>query len=95
MSRNHSSHDCCLLGGLAAEELGELAAWGPCRCHPDAEETPTEHAHIDPCAAQEHEMETVGPASMMTTFILHRYVCACLLVCQYVLVCVYLCISVC
>lgn len=75
---------------MAAEELGEPAAWGPCRCHPDAEETPTEHADINPCTAQEHEMETIGSASMMTDFILCRY----LSVCIYVFVCVYLCVSV-
>lgn len=93
--RKPSSCCCCLLGGLAAEELGEFAAWGPCRCHPDAEETPTEHAHLYPCSAQEHEMETVGSASMTAALILHRYVCACLFVRRYVFVCVYLCASVC
>lgn len=59
---------CCLLGGLAAEELGEFAAWGPGRRHPDTEETPAEHTHLDPRSAQEHEMETVGSASMKTAF---------------------------
>lgn len=61
-----ASRCCCLLGGLAAEELGEFAAWGPGRRHPDTEETPAEHTHLNPCSAQEHEMETVGSASMKT-----------------------------
>lgn len=79
---------CCFLGGLAAEELGEFVAWGPGRRHPDAEETPAEHAHLHPCSAQEHEMETVGSASMKTAFssVLHRYVCARLFVCRKVFV---------
>lgn len=65
-------HHCysCLQGGLAAEEFGELAAWRPSRRHPDSEETPAEHAHLNPCSAQEHEMETVGSASMRTAFTL-------------------------
>lgn len=89
LSFRKPSQSCCLLGGLAAEELGELAAWGPCRCHPDAEETATEHAHINPCTAQEYEMETLGSASMTADFILCR-----LFVCTYVFVCIYLCVFV-
>lgn len=73
------------LGGLAAEELGEPVAWGSSRRDPDTEETPAEHAHFNPRAAQEHEMETVGSASTQAlfTFILHRrcvmfiFVCLC------------------
>lgn len=59
------------LGGLAAEELGEPVAWGSGRRDPDAEETPAEHAHINPRAAQEHEMETVGSASTQALFHFH------------------------
>lgn len=74
-----------LLGGLAAEELGEPIAWGSSRRDPDTEETPAEHAHFNPRSAQEHEMETVGSASTkaLFTFILHRrcvmfmFVCLC------------------
>lgn len=63
-----------LPGGLAAEELGEPIAWGSSGRDPDTEETPAEHAHFNPRSAQEHEMETVGPASTkaLFTFILHR-----------------------
>lgn len=76
MSAYWGNPGCCVLGGLAAEEFGELAAWGPSRRHPDAEETATEHTHLDPRSAQEHEMETIGSASTKTAFafILHRYI---------------------
>ena len=55
-----------MLGGLAAQKPGEPVAWGPCRCHSNAEEAPTEHAHIDPCFTEKHEMETISSAGMMT-----------------------------
>lgn len=66
--KSKSSHHCYsrLQGGLAAEEFGEFAAWGPGRRHPDSEETPAEHTHLNPSAAQEHEMEAVGSASTRT-----------------------------
>ena len=60
----------CLLGGLAAEEPGEPVARRPCRCHLNAEKTPAEHADINPRSAQEHEMETISAAGVMTAFIL-------------------------
>lgn len=92
--RKPSSCYYCLLGGLAAEEPGELVAWGPCGRHPDTEETPTEHAHLDPSAAQEHEMETIGSASTAPAFIPRRSVCVHLFVCRCVFVCVFICASV-
>lgn len=90
------SRHCCLLGGLAVEELSELIAGGPCRCHPDAEETPTEHAHLNPCSAQKHEMETVGSAGTMPAFMPHRYAGPCLFLCEYELcvISVYICACV-
>lgn len=94
------SHHCYsyLQGGLAAEKFGEFAAWGPGRRHPDSEETPAEHTHLDPSAAQEHEMEAVGSASMRTklTLILHSsFLCASVCVSGSVHMCIYtLCIHV-
>lgn len=94
--KKKTPHHCysCLQGGLAAEKFGELAAWGPSRRHPDSEETPAEHAHLNPCSAQEHEMETVGSASMRTAFtlVLHRYFCVRLCVCErvYIYVCIWI-----
>ena len=64
---------CCLLGGLAVEEPRELVARGPCRCDPDAEETPAEHAHLHPGSAQKHEMETAGSAGTSAAFLLHTH----------------------
>lgn len=54
------------LGGLAVEELGEFFARGPRGCYADSEEAPTEHADIHPSTTEEHEMETLSPASMTT-----------------------------
>lgn len=59
------------LGGLAAEEPGEPIAWGSGRRDPDTEETPAEHADFNPRSAQEHEMETFGPASTKGTLHFH------------------------
>lgn len=84
-----------LSGGLAVEELGELAAWRPCRRHPDAEETPAEHAHLNPCSAQKHEVETTCSAGMTAALAPHRRVGPCLCLCDHVICvickCVYLC----
>lgn len=85
-----ASRCCCLLGGLAAEELGEFAAWGPGGRHPDTEETPAEHAHLNPCSAQEHEMETVGSASMKTALKFRPPQ-----MCLFVRVWIFLCVCVC
>lgn len=87
------SHHCysCLQGGLAAEKFGEFAAWGPGRRHPDSEETPAEHTHLNPSAAQEHAMEAVGSASMRTKLALilrSSFLCAsvCVRKCTYIYV---------
>lgn len=61
---------CCLSGGLAAEEPGQLVAWRPCWCHADAEEATAEHAHLHSRSAQKHEMETSGFAGLTATHII-------------------------
>lgn len=92
------SHHCysCLQGGLAAEKFGEFAAWGPGRRHPDSEETPAEHAHLHPSAAQEHEMEAVGSASMRTNSHPSLILLMCITLCQEVYICVFIhCLYMC
>lgn len=50
------------LGGLAAEEPGQLFTQQSCRGDPHAEETTSEHSHVSPSLTQEHEMEAPRPA---------------------------------
>lgn len=52
----------CAVGGLAVEKLGKLLAWGSWRGDADSEKAPTEHAHLGPGPAKEHEVEAPGPS---------------------------------